>query len=111
MNQPTQSSKQSIQFGAFRPSELEPVAPLSFCGKTHVVETAQKKSVASVIPRGVQCTPMAKPTKPEKIQLRPTDTDFAIIQAGMKKHGADMSQVLRMALRRLAEADGLKVAG
>jgi hypothetical protein len=49
--------------------------------------------------------------KPEKIQIRPTDEDFAIIEAGKKKHGLDQTQIIRMALRRLAEADNLKVAG
>jgi len=58
---------------------------------------------------GVRCHPMAKKTpKPEKIQIRPTEEDFAIIQAGMRKHGLDMSQILRMALRRFAEAEGMK---
>lgn len=57
---------------------------------------------------GVHCHPMAKQKKPEKIQIRPTNEDFAIIQAGMRKHGLDMSQILRMALRRFAEAEDLK---
>jgi hypothetical protein len=58
---------------------------------------------------GVHCHPMAKKTfKPEKIQIRPTDEDFAIIQAGKRKHGLDQTQIIRMALRRFAEAEGLE---
>jgi len=51
-----------------------------------------------------------KQEKPDKIQIRPTDEDFAIIQAGQRKHGLDMSQIIRMALRRFAEAEGLKAS-
>ena len=65
---------------------------------------------------GLQYQPMAnrKPPKESKagrpIQLRANKQDFAIIQAGMRKHGLDMSQILRMALRRFAEAEGLKAS-
>ena len=63
---------------------------------------------------GLQCQAMAnkKQSKPSRagkpIQLRANPQDYAIIQAGMRKHGLDMSQILRMALRRFAEAEGLK---
>jgi hypothetical protein len=80
--------------------------------KNQVVENTTKKPVASVRHSGVLCHPMAKnKPKPEKIQIRPTDEDFAIIEAGKKKHGLDQTQIIRMALRRLAEADNLKVVG
>lgn len=79
--------------------------------KMQVVENKQKIPLAFCDYSGVLCHPMAKRTpKPEKIQIRPTDEDFAIIQAGMRKHGLDQTQILRMALRRLAEADGLKAS-
>lgn len=79
--------------------------------KLQVAENTAKKSVAICISDGVRCHPMAKKApKPEKIQIRPTDEDFAIIQAGQRKHGLDMTQIIRMALRRFAEAEGLKAS-
>jgi hypothetical protein len=65
---------------------------------------------------GLQCQAMANKRQPKvskagrPIQLRANPQDFAIIQAGMRKHGLDMSQILRMALRRFAEAEGLKAS-
>lgn len=83
-----------------------------FAGKTQVTETTKKKPVAKVSYTGLHCKPMAKLNKrPKPIQIRPNDSDAAIIQAGMKKHGLDQVQIIRMALRRLAEADNLKVTG
>jgi len=56
----------------------------------------------------VHCHPMVTKTKkPNKIQIRPTEDDFTIIRAGMRKHGLDMSQIIRMALRRFAESEGI----
>jgi len=79
--------------------------------KLQVPENKAKKVVAFDTARGVHCHPMAKKQeKPDKIQIRPTDEDFAIIQAGQRKHGLDMSQIIRMALRRFAEAEGLKAS-
>lgn len=79
--------------------------------KSRDIENKGNKILAFDDSNGVLCHPMAKKTpKPEKIQIRPTDDDFAIIQAGMKKHGLDMTQILRMALRRFAEAEGLKAS-
>lgn len=75
-----------------------------------IVDSKANKVLALDNAKGVQCHPMANITKkPDKIQIRPTPEDFAIIQAGMRKHGLDMSQILRMALRRFAEAEGLKL--
>jgi len=92
-----------VQLGAFRNDPGE---------KNQPIENNQKKPVASAGRSGVHCHPMAKSKpKPEKIQIRPTDEDYAIIQAGKKKHGLDQTQIIRMALRRLAEADDLKVTG
>jgi hypothetical protein len=74
-------------------------------------------SLDNEICNGLQCNAMAnkKTTTKESnvgrpIQLRANKQDFAIIQAGMRKHGLDMSQILRMALRRFAEAEALKVS-
>jgi len=82
--------------------------------KLQVAENELNKVVALGNPSGLQYTPMKRPGKAEKrpkpIQLRPTVADYAIIAAGMKKHGLDQSQIIRMALRRFAEAEGLKAS-
>lgn len=81
-------------------------------GKINIVTPIDKRVFI-----GLQCHSMAnkKTTTKESnagrpIQLRAKKEDFAIIQAGMRKHGLDMSQILRMALRRFAEAEGFKAS-
>jgi 5-methylcytosine-specific restriction endonuclease McrA len=50
--------------------------------------------------------------KPFKtISMRPTPADWELIEALKVKRGATAAKVVRMALRRLAEADNLKVVG
>ena len=66
-------------------------------------------------PTSVRCQAMAtkpktlpKLTPSKKVQLRATPEDLSIIEFGMRKHGLDMSQIIRMALRRFAEAEGIR---
>lgn len=47
--------------------------------------------------------------KPEQINFRPKDDDYRIIEAGMRKHGLDAAQIIRMGLRRFAEAEKLEL--
>ncbi len=47
---------------------------------------------------------------PAKVTFTPSPEDFAIIQRGQKKHGIKITEVLRMALRRFAEAEDLKAS-
>lgn len=48
---------------------------------------------------------------PATVSFRISPEDYAIIAAGQEKHGLrKASDVLRMALRRFAEAEGLKKA-
>lgn len=59
----------------------------------------------------IQCDAMKKrQSKTELIGFRAKPQDKAIIQAGQNKHGLDRSQIIRMALRRFAEAEGIRVA-
>lgn len=78
-------------------------------------ENKEKKVLAFSREDVLQCFPMSNKTKTAKKQsrivgLRANAADLAIIQAGCKKHGIDQSQILRMALRRFAEAEGLKAS-
>lgn len=58
----------------------------------------------------IQCVAMKKQApKSEQIGFRPKPQDKAIIQAGQRKHGVDKAQIIRMALRRFAEAEGIVV--
>ncbi|HEX3156757.1 MAG TPA: hypothetical protein VHV32_19165 [Candidatus Angelobacter sp.] len=46
-----------------------------------------------------------------KIAIVPTAEEMEIVNAGRKKHGLkSASEILRMALRRFAEAEGLKAS-
>ena len=59
-------------------------------------------------PIGSQYAPMKKKPIPTKVALRPTEEDYSIISKLRGKLGVDNSQVLRIALRRLAEHEGLQ---
>lgn len=70
----------------------------------------------NVIPSSMIANDMA-PRKPKKKQqdlrvmsFKASPKDQAIIEAGKEKHGANLSGVIRMALRRFAEAEGIQVA-
>lgn len=52
--------------------------------------------------------PMKKQPKPERLALRPTDGDFSLLTRLKEKLGIDTSQVIRLALRRLAEHEGIR---
>lgn len=90
-----------VRLGAFRDDPEE---------KTQVAENNQKKSVASVKQSGVQSYPMTPQEIPEKIMFRPTADDFNLVRKLGKKLGLGQSQILRLALRRLADAEGVKTA-
>ena len=51
-----------------------------------------------------------KPKTPAKLSFTPTEKDYKIILAGKEKHGANITGVIRMALRRFAESEGIQVA-
>jgi ribbon-helix-helix CopG family protein len=61
-------------------------------------------------PIGSQCSAMVKTSKPEKLAMRPTEDDYALVTKLRKKLGVDSSQIIRLALRKLAEAEGLKAS-
>ena len=51
------------------------------------------------------------PKLPATVTFRPGPDDYRIIEAGKSKHGLKKTvDVLRMALRRFAEAEGLKAS-
>ena len=65
--------------------------------------------------KGVELQPMKqrnqKPTKDAKITFVASPADQEIIAAGIKKYGIrKMSEIIRMALRRFAETEGLNTA-
>jgi ribbon-helix-helix CopG family protein len=70
-------------------------------------ENKENKSVDTAYPIGSQCYAMAKTSKPEKLAMRPTEDDYALVTKLRKKLGVDSSQIIRLALRKLAEAEGL----
>lgn len=51
--------------------------------------------------------PMKRQASSQKISVRPTADDSKIVGALRKKLGVDVSQILRLALRALAEKEGL----
>jgi hypothetical protein len=60
----------------------------------------------------VTCGSMTRITKPKEIRINflVSPEELAIIEAGQQKHGLrKISDVLRMAIRRFAEAEQLKV--
>jgi len=54
-------------------------------------------------------TRMAK-KKPEQLAVRPTPADWELIKELREKTGLATASLLRLALRRLAESEGLKIA-
>jgi len=91
------------QFGAFRDDDV---------GNVQVAERKPNRSVDKCIQNG-KLSPVAKTQKlPATVTFRPGPEDYKIIQAGKSKHGLKKTvDVLRMALRRFAESDGIKVSG
>lgn len=59
---------------------------------------------------GTQCVPMAKKSIPSRVGLRPNPQDYSLISKLRDKLGVDNSQIIRLALRKLAEAEGLKAS-
>lgn len=78
--------------------------------KLQVAENRRNKVLAFSVPAGSQYEPMSKQQIPTKLALRPTPEDFAIAQRLRAKLGVDYSQIIRLALRKLAEAEGLRKA-
>lgn len=58
---------------------------------------------------GTQCLSMTKLSIPEKVGIRPTAEDHKLIVRLCAKLGVDKSQIIRIALRRLAEFEGLQL--
>lgn len=53
----------------------------------------------------------SKPKIMPKIAIVPTEEEMEIVNAGRRKHGLkSASEIIRMALRRFAEAEGLKAS-
>lgn len=77
-----------------------------------VTQKKPNRSVDKYIQNG-KLLPVAKTQKlPATVTFRPGPEDYKIIEAGKSKHGLKKTvDVLRMALRRFAEADDLKVTG
>lgn len=78
--------------------------------KSQVAEFKKKKVLALSVPDGSQYEPMKKQPIPTKLALRPTPEDFAIVTKLRAKLGVDNAQIIRIALRKLAEAEGLKAS-
>lgn len=76
--------------------------------KSQVHENKPKKVLAMHDSSGVQFYPMIPKQIPEKIMFRPTPDDFSLVSKLGKKLGLGQSQIIRLALRRLAEAEGLQ---
>lgn len=75
-------------------------------------KTNARYSIDSLSDKGVLLHPMKRKLKPTsqdaKITFIASPEDQRIIAAGIEKHGLrKMSEVLRMALRRFAESEGL----
>lgn len=76
----------------------------------NTLENNFQKTLDMLVPLGTQCEPMAKKSIPAKVGIRPTPQDYSIISKLREKLGVDNSQIIRIALRRLAEAEGLQRA-
>jgi hypothetical protein len=73
-----------------------------------MVENRLNISVDTVGHVDAYSLPMKKQAKPERLALRPTDGDFSLLTRLKEKLGVDTSQVIRIALRKLAEHEGLR---
>jgi len=78
--------------------------------ESRVAENKANKGVDTRCPNGSHLRLMSKPSKPEKLAMRPTEDDYALVTKLRKKLGVDSSQIIRLALRKLAEAEGLKAS-
>lgn len=80
--------------------------------KTQVIENKPKIVLAFGIQENMMYSDMAskKQKIPAKVSFTPSQRDYAIIQAGIEKHGSNLTGIIRMALRRFAEAEGFQVA-
>lgn len=76
--------------------------------ESQVAETNPKIVLAFDKPSGVQFDPMSPKKIPEKIMFRPTPDDFSLVSTLGKRLGLGQTQIIRLALRRLAEAEGLQ---
>ena len=59
----------------------------------------------SRVPLGTSYEPMKKQSIPAKVAMKPTPEDYAIVTKLRAKLGVDSAQILRLALRKLAEAE------
>lgn len=102
--------KNDPQFGAFRSDDLCNSAP-----KSQVADKKPNRSVDTKSEKVVISQPMMKlkinPTlKDAKITFVASPTEQQIIAAGLEKYGIrKMSEILRMALKCFAKAEGIKV--
>lgn len=78
--------------------------------KLQAAENKRKKVLDFGVHAGSQYEPMKKQPIPTKVALRPTAEDYSIISRLRSKLGVDNSQIIRIALRKLAEAEGLKAS-
>lgn len=78
--------------------------------KLQTAENKRNLGVDTQYPNGSHLRLMVKPSKPEKLAMRPTEDDYALVTKLRKKLGVDSSQIIRLALRKLAEAEGLKAS-
>ena len=78
--------------------------------KLQVAESKLKKVLAFGVHSGSQYEPMKKQPIPTKLALRPTAEDFSIAQRLRAKLGVDYAQIIRLALRKLAEHEGVKAS-
>lgn len=66
--------------------------------------------IDTMVPSGTQCVSMKKHPIPQRVGLRPNRDDYRLITKLKEKLGVDNSQIIRIALRKLAEAEGLKAS-
>lgn len=66
--------------------------------------------IDTMVPSGTQCVSMKKQPIPQRVGLRPNQDDYRLITKLKEKLGVDNSQIIRIALRKLAEAEGLKAS-
>ena len=90
---------------------LYPLVRQHFEEKPQVTEKKPNRGVDTGVRSGAQCSRMAKASIPDRLGLRPTEQDFRIMSKLKDKLGVDTSQIIRLALRKLAEAEDVKVSG
>ena len=84
-------------------------------GKSQVAENRPNKMLDTKSDYVIHLHPMTqrkpKPTKDTKITFIASPAEQQIITAGLEKFGVrKMSEVIRMALRKFAESEGLKAS-